>query len=130
VEVLADSALPTGRRLRLLVRATRPAVVSLRLQWLRTARLVRVAGQVVPPPAEAKSPAPTGAYATLLYYAPGAAGVQLEIETAGPGAFELIAVDRSLGLPAVPGIQPLPATMIPAPGYNSFTTQVKKGVNL
>ncbi|ALW84065.1 hypothetical protein AUC43_02470 [Hymenobacter sedentarius] len=131
VELVADSALPTGRRLRLLVRASRPGVVNLRLQWPRSARLVRVAGQVVPPPpADAKSPAPTGAYATLLYYAPGAAGVQLEIETAGPGAFELVAVDRSLGLPPVPGIQPLPATMIPAPGSGSFTTQVKKGFNL
>ena len=130
VEVLADSALPTGRRLRLLVRAHRPDVVSLRLHWPRSARLLRVAGQVVPPAEAPKSPAPTGAYATLLYYAPGVAGVQLEIETAGPGAFELMAVDRSLGLPAVPGVQPLPATMIPAPGSGSFTTQVKTGVKL
>ena len=128
--MLADSALPTGRRLRLLVRAHRPDVVSLRLHWPRSARLLRVAGQVVPPAEAPKSPAPTGAYATLLYYAPGVAGVQLEIETVGPGAFELMAVDRSLGLPAVPGVQPLPATMIPAPGSGSFTTQVKTGVKL
>ncbi|SFQ82729.1 M20/M25/M40 family metallo-hydrolase [Hymenobacter arizonensis] len=130
VEVVADSALPTGRHLRLLVRSSRPDAVSLLLQWPRSARLVRVAGHVVPLPDAAKPPVPTGAYATLLYYAAGTAGVRLEIETIGPGAFELVAVDRSLGLPAVPGIQPLPATMIPAPGSGSFTTQVKKGVKL
>lgn len=131
VEVVADSTLPTGRRLRLRVRSSRPDVVNLRLHWPRSARLVRVAGHVVPLPLDAaKTPVPTGAYATLLYYVPGAAGMELEIETAGSGAFELIAVDRSLGLPAVPGIQPLPATMIPAPGSGSFTTQVKKGFKL
>ncbi|HEX8657420.1 MAG TPA: M20/M25/M40 family metallo-hydrolase [Hymenobacter sp.] len=127
VEIVSDSALPTGRRLRLLVRPSRPGVVSVRLQLPPSVRTLRVAGHVVP---QEQGPTPASTHATLLFYAPGPAGVLVEVETAGPGAFEFVAVDRSLGLPALPGIQSLPATMIPAPGYNSFTTQVKKSFNI
>ena len=127
VEVVSDSALPTGRRLRLRVRPSRPDVVSLRLALPRSAHVTRLAGHVLP---KEQGPAAAGTHATLLFYAPGPAGVLLEVETAGPGAFEFIVVDRSLGLPALPTIQSLPATMIPAPGYNSFTTQLKKSFKL
>ncbi|MGI4873505.1 MAG: M20/M25/M40 family metallo-hydrolase [Janthinobacterium lividum] len=127
VEVVSDSTLPTGRRLRLRVRPSRPGVVSLRLVLPRNAHVVRLAGHVL---SQEPEPAAAGTYTTLLFYAPGPAGVSLDVETAGPGAFEFIVVDRSLGLPAIPTIRPLPATMIPTPGYNSFTTQVKKSFTL
>ena len=127
VEVVSDSAISTGRRLRLLVRPSRPGVVSLRLLWPRSARALRIADHIIPK--EQGSP-PAGTYATLLFFAPGQAGVSLEVETAGPGSLEFVVMDRSLGLPTLPNIQSLPATMIPAPGYNSFTMQVKKKFQL
>ncbi|MGI4821488.1 MAG: hypothetical protein ACRYFV_09785, partial [Janthinobacterium lividum] len=77
-----------------------------------------------------RAAAAADAYSTLLFYAPGAGGVPLEVETTEPGDLELMVVDRSLGLPSLPGVQALPATMIPAPGYNSFTTQVLKRFRL
>jgi hypothetical protein len=135
VTVLADSLGLTGRHLRLLVRPSRPGVVSLRLVWPRSVRAVRVAGQASPKerayilPKE-KGLAPGSTHTTLLIYAPSPAGVPIEIETTSPGTFDLVVVDRSIGLPTVPNIQPLPTTMIPAPGYNSFTTQVKKQFQL
>ena len=123
VEVLADSATPTGHRLRLRVRPGRPDVVSLRLMWPQSAHVLGIAGHALAPLPE---PAAADKFTTLLYYVPGPDGVTLEVETAKPGDFRLLAVDRSLGLPTLPGSPPLPATMIPAPGYNSFTTQVLK----
>ena len=124
VAVLADSALPTGRRLRLQVRPARPGVASLRVSWPSAARLrqLRVAGHDVAP----ASFATKETYNSLSFFAPGPAGVLLELETTGPGACQLIVTDRSIGLPSVPGVQPLPTGMIAAPGYNSFTAQVTK----
>ena len=43
---------------------------------------------------------------------------------------QLIATDRTLGLPAAAKAQPLPAEMVAAPGYSSFTTQVTKRFRL
>lgn len=129
VIVLADSALPGGgRRLRLQVRPGRPNVVSVRLSWPGRAllRRLRVAGHELPP-ARFQS---NDQDAFLTYFAPGLAGVLLELEMAGRAPFELHVTDRSLGLPNVPGAWPLPATLIREPGYNSFTTQVRKRFRL
>lgn len=125
VSVLADTALPTGRRLRLHVRPARPDVVSLRLSWpnQKLSRL-RVAGHTVAPALLLSS----NAYSTLTFFAPGPEGVVLEFDW-GPGdakKLQLTATDRSLGLPAAAHVQPLPADLVAAPGYNSFTTQVTK----
>ncbi|MGI4886354.1 MAG: M20/M25/M40 family metallo-hydrolase [Janthinobacterium lividum] len=125
VSVLADTTLPTGRRLRLQVRPARPGVVSLRLSWpaLKLSGL-RVAGHAVAPALLLSH----DACSALTFFAPGPEGVVLEFEW-GPGdaqKLQLTATDRSLGLPAAAHVQPLPAALVAAPGYNSFTTQVTK----
>lgn len=127
--VLADTTLPTGRRLRLQVRPARPGVVSLRLSW-PTLKLksLRVAGHAVDPTLLFSS----NAYSALTFFAPGPQGVVLEFEL-GPNdakRLHLTATDRSLGLPAAANVQPLPAEMVAAPGYSSFTTQVMKRFEL
>jgi len=129
VTVLADSTLPNGRRLRLRVRPGRPGVVSLRLLWPSIKfQSFRVAGHVVDP----NLVVPSNGYGTLTFFAPGQAGVVLEIELAPADAkrMQLIATDRTLGLPAAAKAQPLPAEIVAAPGYSSFTTQVTKRFRL
>ncbi|OGX91545.1 hypothetical protein BEN49_19390 [Hymenobacter coccineus] len=129
VTVLADTTLPTGRRLRLQVRPARPGVVSLRLSW-PSVQLngLRVAGHAVAPALLVSS---TG-YNGLTFLAPGPQGLVVEFDL-GPGdakRLQITAKDRSLGLPAEAKTQPLPANMVAAPGYNSFTTQVTKRFQL
>lgn len=126
ITILADTTLRAGRRLRLQVRPGRPGVVSLRLNWPSATKLrqLRVAGHVVP----TASLTSQDGHVALTFFAPGPAGVLLELETAGP--LQLTVADRSLGLPPAPGLQPLPANTVPAPGYNSFTTQVTKRFDL
>ncbi len=125
VTVLADSARAGGRRLRLLVRPARPGVASLRFSLpTEGLRQVQLAGQRL-----ALSGA-SGPYASFAFYAPGPAGVVLEVETAGAGPVDLVVTDRSLGLPALPGLRPLPPTFAAAPGDNSYTTQVRKHFRL
>ncbi|WP_375418336.1 M28 family peptidase [uncultured Hymenobacter sp.] len=131
VAVLSDSARRGGRRLRLQVRPGRPGVVSLRLNWpagpiRQQRRRLRVAGHLVAPARLYTR----NEYAALTFFAPGPAGLLLEMDTADPGPLTLQVTARSLGLPPLPGTRPLPATMIPAPGYSSFTTQVKKRFRL
>ena len=135
VAVLADSALaPGGRRLRLLVRAGRPEVVSLKLSWAAPLQRLRVAGHELPPgrfQRKAKGDAKDRTPATsLIFLAAGPAGVVLELETAARPPFELTVTDCSLGLPPIVGIRPLAPDMVRAPGYNSFTTQVRKRFQL
>jgi hypothetical protein len=129
VRVLTDSATrPAGpRHLRLLVLPGRDQVANFRLSFAPSVRLraLRVAGQAVP--AEALDQ-PLGTAVTL--HAPRRAGELLELTTNEPGPLRLVVITRSAGLPDVPGVPTLPATVVPAPGYNSFTTQVKKTVTL
>ncbi|WP_140467360.1 M20/M25/M40 family metallo-hydrolase [Hymenobacter nivis] len=129
VTVLADTTLPTGRRLRLQVRPARPGVVSLNLVW-PTFKLngLRVAGHAVAPALLASS---TG-YNGLTFFAPGPQGFVVEFELSPGDAkrLQITAKDRSLGLPTEAKTQPLPANMVAAPGYNSFTTQVTKRFQL
>ena len=125
VSVVSDSAGAGGRRLRLLVRPARAGVVSLRFTLAtRGLRWVRLAGQ---PLALAGA---AGPYVSVSFYAPGPAGVALALETSAPGPLELAVTDRSLGLPPLPGLRPLPPTFVAAPGDNSFTTQVRKRFRL
>ncbi|MFD1468415.1 M20/M25/M40 family metallo-hydrolase [Hymenobacter caeli] len=125
ITVLADTTLPTGRRLRLQVRPGRPGVVSLRLVWVGIpSRSLRVAGHAV------DSTSLVARYKVLTFFAPGAAGVTVELETGTTQPIEFTLTDRSLGLPAAAKAQPLPAETVAAPGYNSFTTQVMKRFEL
>ncbi|OON70565.1 M20/M25/M40 family metallo-hydrolase [Hymenobacter sp. CRA2] len=127
IEVLADSIVPNGRHCRVQVRPRRAGVVSLRLSWERgRLRGLRVAGH----PVEPASLATSNGYVTLTFFAPGPEGVLLELDAADGRPLPLLVTDRSLQLPAVAGTPPLPASLIPAPGYSSFTTQVAKKFTL
>lgn len=129
VRVLADSAATPGgaRHLRLLVLPGRDLVADFRLAFSPATHLraLRVAGQ--PVPAEALGQ-PLGM--ALTFHAPRVAGEQLVLTTDGPGPVRLLLTTRSTGLPAAPGLPALPTTVVPAPGYNCFTTQVKKSFQL
>ena len=125
VRLLTDARRDGQRYLRVLVLPGRAATSALRLALAGSGqvRAVRVAGQPVPTAALA---APATA---ITFFAPQPAGELLELTTA-PGPLQLTITTRSAGLPPVPGLPVLPATWVPAPGYNSFTTQVKKTVQL
>jgi hypothetical protein len=129
VRLLTDSAAGRGgpRHLRLLVLPGRGLAANFRLAFAPETRLssLRVAGQ--PVPADARG-LPLGPAVT--FHAPRATGELLELTTDALGPLRLVIITRSLGLPAVPGLPTLPTTVVPAPGYNSFTTQVKKTVQL
>ena len=123
VHVLADSAATPGgpRYLRLLVRPGRDSVADFRLAFTPADGLGarRVAGQPLPPTALAQS-----AGAAITFHAPRAAGEVLELTAAGTGPLRFSLTTRSRWLPTGLGVPGLPATVVPAPGYNSFTTQV------
>lgn len=126
LSVLADATVGGHRRLRLLLRPGRPGVLALRLVLAGDSgqlRALRVAGHPVPARA-------LRAMTSINFLAPRPGGEVLELETAAPGPLRLVATTRSLGLPPVPGLPPLPVNVVPAPGYNSFTTQVKKSIRL
>ncbi len=125
VTVVSDGATAGGRWLRLLVRPNRAGVASLRFT-LATKGLRQV--QLASHPLALSDAA--GPYASFSFYAPGTAGVFLDLETAAPGPISLTVTDRSLGLPQLPGLRPLPPTFVAAPGDNSFTTQVRKRFRL
>ncbi|MVN74743.1 M20/M25/M40 family metallo-hydrolase [Hymenobacter sp. HMF4947] len=129
LSVLADTTVGGHRRLRLLLRPGRPGVLALRLSPADASgqlRWLRVAGQQVP----ALVPRTVASGANINFFAPRLGGEVLELETAAPGPLQLVVTTRSLGLPPVLGLPPLPASVVPAPGYNSFTTQVKKTIQL
>lgn len=124
VRVLADSVpVPGGPRyLRLLVLPGRPAVANFRLAFAPGAHLaaLRVAGHSVSAEALTQSLSPA-----LTFHAPQMAGEILEVTMADPGPVGYSLTTRSRELPAGLGLPALPATVVPAPGYNSFTAQVK-----
>jgi hypothetical protein len=129
VRVLADSmAAPGGPRyLRLLVQPGRDSVADFRLAFGPAAHLraLRVAGRPVPAAALAQSLSPA-----VTFHAPRPAGEVLEVTTASPGPLSYSLTTRHRGLPAGLGVPLLPATVVPAPGYNSFTTQVRTAGSL
>lgn len=127
VRVLSDSASAPGgpRHLRLLVLPGRAQAASFRLAFTPETRptTLRVGGRPVPAAALTQALGPA-----LTFHAPRAAGELLEMEASGPVRFTI--TTRSVGLPAAPGLPTLPNTVVPAPGYGSFTTQVKKAFSL
>lgn len=125
VRLLADSTRGGQRHLRILVVPGRAATANFRLVLAGKGAVhdLRVAGQPVPA-------AGLGTVSTAItFFAPRPAGEVVALATA-PGPLQLTVTTRSAGLPPVPGLPALPATVVPAPGYNSFTTQVKKTVRL
>ncbi|QKG53155.1 hypothetical protein [Hymenobacter sp. BRD67] len=122
--LLADSQLTGGRVVRFLLKPGRPAISSLLLHIEKGSRLraMRVAGQAVPATELSSAEQAT----ELTFLAPHPEGEQLELELTGPEPLQLAITTRSLGLPPVPDLPPLPSTLVPAPGYNSFTTQVRQ----
>jgi hypothetical protein len=125
VRLLTDTVRHGRRYLRVLVLPGRAATSAFRLVLASSGEVrdLRVAGQPVP------TAALTGPATAITFFAPRPAGELVELTTA-PGPLRLTITTRSAGLPPVPGLPALPATWVPAPGYNSFTTQVKKTVQL
>lgn len=127
LRMLADSSGAGQRHLRLRVLAGREGVTSLSLTIAAAGlRILRVAGHTVPAPDWVTSP--DGISITLQ--APRAAGELLELELASGQPLRVAATTRSLGLPALPGLPPLPASFVAMPGFSSFTTQVRQEFRL
>ena len=126
VDVLTDSTVAGRRYLRLRLRPGRDDVRSLRLGFLGGLQLraLRLAGQRVP----RANLAAQGI--SIVFYAPHPTGEIMEVEIAAAERCQLAVVSRSLGLPSQLRLPTLPATYVPAPGYNSFTTQVKQSFAL
>jgi hypothetical protein len=125
--VLADQLVAGQRRLRLRLLPGRPQVSSLTLHLGQAARLhsLRVADELMP----ATSLHLEAGEITLQFLAPRAAGEELTLELTGAGPLPIVVTTRTLGLPSA--LAPaLPPTVVPAPGYNSFTTQVRQEVSL
>jgi len=124
IRLLADSTRAGHRHLRLLVGPGRPLAIGCRVVLMSAAplRRLRVADHLVPAEALAKATGLT----TLSFVAPHPAGEVVELETTAPGPVRVIVTTRTAGLPLVPGLPALPNTIVPAPGFNSFTTQVEK----
>ena len=122
--LLADSQAAGQRWLRLLVRAGHSEVNSLTINFSDAGRLrgLALAGQAL----AANVLPPAAGPASLTFIAPRPEGEILRVALAGPGPLRLAVTSRSLGLPPAAALPPLPATMVPAPGYNSFTTQVRQ----
>lgn len=66
-------------------------------------------------------------YRYLVYKGLGKEGFDLVFETSSRSPLDCSLVDRSMGLPEVPGFNTAyPANVIPGPDYNSNTIQVMK----
>lgn len=126
--LLADESTPGQRRLCVRLVPGRAEVSSLLLSITATTRVraLRVAGQAVAP----ADLLPAAGTTSLTFFAPRAAGELIELSVVGQGPVQLAVTTRSLGLPPVPGLPPLPPTLVPEPGYNSFTTQVRQEFRL
>ncbi|MGI4735660.1 MAG: hypothetical protein ACRYG7_10825 [Janthinobacterium lividum] len=124
LRVLSDSSGAGQRHLRLRILAGREGVTSLSLAIEAAAglRILRVAGHAV----AAANLVTSTAGINITMQAPRAAGEILELEFASGQPLRLAAITRSLGLPALPMLPPLPANFVAMPGYNSFTTQVRQ----
>jgi hypothetical protein len=123
ISLLTDSTMAGHRRLRLLLRPGRTGVSSLRLTMGKPTRLsqLRVAGHLLP-----LNQLTTSVLPSIDFVAQRASGEIIDIELATVTSLQLVVTTRSIGLPPVPGLPPLPATYIPQPGSSSFTTQVKR----
>lgn len=117
---LTDSTLASQRHLHLLVRPGRAGVRSLRLLLPAgpALRAVRLAGH--------RLPLSSGPGLSITFYAPRQAGELLDIELASAAPIRVTVVSSSLGLPASLEMPLRPATFVPAPGNNSFSTQVRQ----
>ena len=127
-QVLTDTMLAGRRhlRLRLLPGLLGSTSLLLRLPAGTPPPLVlTVAGQPV-----AAAQLPELSRGGLLLIAPDPAGTLLELTVPPAARPRLELLSRALGLPPVPGLPPLPPAFVPAPGYNSFTTQVRQLVAL
>ncbi len=126
--VLTDSLIAGTRWLRLRLVPGQPGVSSLAITISEAARLraLRVAGHPVP----AADLHPARSLLSINFFAPRPAGETLLVALAGGGPLQLAITTRRLGLPVGAGLPPLPATVVPAPGYNSFTTQVRQEFRL
>jgi hypothetical protein len=127
VVVLTDRVAAGHRRLRLRVLPGRAGVSGFSLRIGQAERLLslRVADELTP--AARLHPSRSGVVVQFL--APRATGEELTIELASPGPLPVTVTTRTLGLP--PGLVPMrPATVVPAPGYSSFTTQVRQAFTL
>ena len=127
ITVLADSQVAGRRWLRLRLRPGRPDVNSLSVSLGGAGPVLglRVADQLVP----AASLQPGGGAVGFAFFAPAAQGEEFALELGATTPVRLAVTTRSLGLPA--SLQPpLPTTMVPAPGYFNFTTQVRQEFQL
>jgi hypothetical protein len=127
IAVLADNQVAGRRRLRLRLSPGRPDVASLSVSLGGAAPVLglRVADQPVP----TASLQPGAGAVGFTFFAPAAQGEEIQVEVAAAASVHLAVTTRSLGLPA--SLQPpMPATVVPAPGYNSFTTQVRQEFEL
>jgi hypothetical protein len=127
IVVLSDSQATGHRRLRLRLLPGRPDVnsLSVSLDGATPVLRLRVADQPVP----AASLQPAAGAVGFTFFAPAAQGEEFDLEMGATTPLRLAVTTRSLGLPA--SLQPLlPATVVPAPGYSSFTTQVRQEFSL
>jgi len=125
VVVLADKKLADHRQLRLRLRPGHDSVSSVALRFEGPLLGLRVAGQPVP----AAALRPTAGAVNVQFFAPRPAGEVLVLDLTGASPVQLTLTTRTLGLP--PALAPArPATVVPAPGYNSFTTQVRQKFTL
>lgn len=137
IQVLTEQRVAGGRQLRLLLVPGRAGVTQLsaRLTGLARLRTLRLAGHSLPLPslAAAKPSGPLALNADFLaltFFAPSPAGEVLELTLAGSAPLEIALTTRSLGLPVELALPPRPASLVPAPGNNSFTSQVRRGFRL
>jgi len=125
--VLADGQVAGHRRLRLRLGAGRVAVGSFSVRLGGGSHLLglRIADQ--PVPAASLRPGTSGV--SFQFFAPRPGGEELELNLVEAGPVRLAITTRSLGLPAALAPR-LPATLVPAPGASSFTTQVRQEFQL
>ncbi|MDQ2770261.1 MAG: M20/M25/M40 family metallo-hydrolase [Bacteroidota bacterium] len=137
IQVLTEQRMDGGRQLRLLLMPGRAGVTQLsaRLTGLARLRTLRLAGHSLPLPVAtgakpAGQPASTADFLPLTFFAPSAAGEVLELTLADRAPLEISLTTRSLGLPTEPALPTRPASLVPAPGNSSFTTQVRRAFRL
>ena len=121
--IQADKHLAGRRYLHLVLYSGRDDVSSLRLSFLnpKQVRSLHLGGHLVPSQALA-----SGSAGAITFVAPRLSGEEIDLEAVDTNSLRLVVITRSPELPLVPGLPALPATYVPSPGYNSFTTQVKK----